>query len=164
MQVVSGGQTGDPVADILAFYIGFTDGRESVIPGLGVTGGSGSAIGGLVTALALDLVKGTGSYDNVSDAGDEATNVNPDVYDVGLQFGEPGIGDDKGDFQTVTFTLTGLALADLEDATFGLRLQSVGETGGSRDGSCKLGGEGAHLAAALDREGVGQPRRCRRTW
>ncbi len=80
---------------------------------------------------------------------DSYTNMNGEVvkesgkFDGGVQFGTQGIGED--DYQSVSFTLSTsdgspLTLADFSLQDFGVRLTSVGEEGGSRDGSLKLGG------------------------
>ncbi|MFC6585632.1 hypothetical protein [Sulfitobacter aestuariivivens] len=54
-------------------------------------------------------------------------------YDFGVAFGGPGIGKDKGDIQTTTFTLTNdagdLTLDDIAQVEFGTRITSVGELG-----------------------------------
>lgn len=78
---------------------------------------------------------------------DSYTNMNGEVikdlgkFDGGVQFGTAGIGDD--DIRSTTFTLsssdTSLSLSDFSLQDFGVRLTSVGEEDGSRDGSLKLG-------------------------
>lgn len=79
---------------------------------------------------------------------DSYTNMNGEVikdlgkFDGGVQFGTSGIGTD--DIRETSFTLSHhtatLSLADFSLQDFGVRLTSVGEEGGSRDGSLKLGG------------------------
>lgn len=76
------------------------------------------------------------------------TNVNGEVvkdlgkFDIGVQFGTAGIGED--DIRSTSFTLSSdagpLTLDDLALQDFAVRLTSVGEEGGDRDGSLKLGG------------------------
>lgn len=67
-------------------------------------------------------------------------------FDVGLEFGTPGIG--KDDIQTASFTLSNaagdLTLDDIANTLFGARLTSVGEPGGARADSVKL----THVAPA----------------
>ncbi len=62
-------------------------------------------------------------------------------YDMGIEIGTEGIG--KDDLQVYTFTLDSslrdLTLADFSLVDFGVRLTSVGDIGGTRDDSCKLG-------------------------
>lgn len=79
---------------------------------------------------------------------DNYTNMNGEViketgkFDAGVQFGSQGIGED--DIRSTSFTLSheteSLSLDDLSLQDFGIRLTSVGEEDGSRDGSLKLGG------------------------
>jgi hypothetical protein len=57
-------------------------------------------------------------------------------FDVGVEFGTPGIGRD--DIGAATFTLAGVTLAQLDDMAFGVRATSVGEC---RDDSVKLVGD-----------------------
>ncbi len=62
-------------------------------------------------------------------------------YDAGVRIGTSGIV--KDDIQTTQFLLShdslALYLEDIEGMDFGVRLTSVGEIDGSRDGSLKLG-------------------------
>ena len=63
-------------------------------------------------------------------------------YDVGVVLNGTGLGD--GDVQDISFTLdadTDLSLADVSLQDFRLRLTSVGDPDGDRDGSLKLGGD-----------------------
>lgn len=63
-----------------------------------------------------------------------------DPFDVGLEFGTRGIG--KDDVQTASFTMSNtnqdLTLDDIAQTLFGVRITSVGEIDGTRDGSAKL--------------------------
>lgn len=80
---------------------------------------------------------------------DGSNNLNGSIvneygkFDIGLEFGSQGISTD--DIQETSFVLSHdtewLTLADLELQDVGIRLMSVGEVDGSRDGSLKLGGE-----------------------
>lgn len=80
---------------------------------------------------------------------DGYNNVNGEVagdygkFDGGVQFGTQGIGTD--DIRSTSFTLShadqGLTLDDILSQDFAIRLTSVGEEGGTRDDSLKLGGE-----------------------
>ncbi len=75
-------------------------------------------------------------------------NINGEVlneygkFDGGIQFGTAGIG--KDDIQETSFVLSStdgpLTLADFLSQDMAIRLTSVGEEGGSRDDSLKLGG------------------------
>lgn len=109
----------------------------------------------LTSSLSVEGVDVTGSVfkvDGVTKV-DNYTNMNGEViqdlgrFDGGIQFGTAGIGDD--DIRTTTFTLssddTSLSLADFSLQDFGVRLTSVGEVDGSRDGSLKLGGTAPEL-------------------
>lgn len=93
------------------------------------------------TMLSMDVDEGA-----VSNLGG-GVNMNGEVikedgkYDVGVLLDKTGIG--KNDVQDITFTLDGdsdLSLADVSLQDFGLRLTSVGEPDGPREGSLKLGG------------------------
>ncbi len=86
--------------------------------------------------------------DNIKYAGSSNNNMNGRTlegggFDVGIEIGSEGIGDD--DIQTFSVTLstsdnTNLTLADFALAEFGVRITSVGTTGENRDGSNKLMG------------------------
>ena len=81
--------------------------------------------------------------DDVIDLG-QGANMHgaADPFDVGVEFGQAGIGKNKGDIQTASFTLSNLAgdltLDDIAQVEFGARLTSVGQMGGDRVGSAKL--------------------------
>lgn len=93
-----------------------------------------------LTGLKIFGVDVTSQETNTKDLG-QGNNMNGGGrgnYDVGVGFGTPGIGQD--DIQTTTFTLSAdqdLSLDDLAE-NFGVRLTSVGEEGGPRNGSLKL--------------------------
>lgn len=91
----------------------------------------------------LSLESGEASVANLGGG----INLNGEVvkdlgkFDVGIVTATTGLG--KGDLQDITFTLTAdvpLTLADVAGMDFGVRLTSVGEPDGSRDGSSKIGG------------------------
>jgi hypothetical protein len=80
---------------------------------------------------------------------DSFNNVNGEVvkedgrFDVGVQFGTQGIATD--DIQSTSFYLgtsdgSSLSIADIYNQDFAVRLTSVGEIDGSRDGSVKISG------------------------
>ncbi len=117
--------------------------------------GEGVVVDTLMTSDGTDLA--TSESVELKDVFDEEsvtkvdsyTNMNGEVvkeagkFDGGVQFGTQGIG--ENDYQSVSFTLSttdgsALSLADFSAQDFGIRLTSVGEEGGSRDGSLKLGG------------------------
>jgi hypothetical protein len=63
----------------------------------------------------------------------------PDIFDLGLEFGGPGAGQNDADFiNRTSFTIQGITLADLANQFFGLRLTS---TAPNRTGSLKLVGQ-----------------------
>ncbi|MEH6741631.1 MAG: hypothetical protein V7695_24215, partial [Sulfitobacter sp.] len=80
---------------------------------------------------------------------DGYNNVNGEVvkedgkFDVGVQFGTPGIGED--DIQSTSFTLatsggSALSITDVMGQDFAVRLTSVGEINGDRADSVKISG------------------------
>ena len=86
---------------------------------------------------------------------DGVTNVGGGVnmnglssFDVGVAFGTSGIG--KDDISSTSFVLKSsagaLSLADFANVDFGVRFTSVGEDGGSRDGSLKILGHSPDAA------------------
>ena len=102
--------------------------------------GSLSATGADVTGSVFkaNSVTKVDSYDNMNGA-----VINEfGKFDAGVQFGTAGIGSD--DIRQTSFVLSSsdgpLSLADVALQDFGARLTSVGEEGGSRNGSLKLGG------------------------
>lgn len=114
------------IADILGFYFDLTN--DSLATGLEVISGT-------------DITDKAFSANNVIDLGN-GNNMNGsiDPFDAGVQFGQNGIGNGKGDYQEVALRIShltqSLTLADL--GRIGLRLQSVGELNSNRGGSSKL--------------------------
>jgi hypothetical protein len=95
--------------------------------------------------LKLDDKAVTASYMGTADDGYDITKVGSsdnnlngtgEVFDAGLEFGTSGIG--KDDIGTVTFTINGLTLSEIDGQSFGIRATSVGT---SRTDSVKLIGE-----------------------
>ena len=96
-----------------------------------------------------DDVTGTAFKEGGVTKVDNFTNMNGEVineldrFDGGVQFGTQGISRD--DIQSTTFTISSndpeytLSLSEFSEQDFGLRLTSVGDVDGSRDGSLKLG-------------------------
>lgn len=117
---------GDQAADLRGFF--FDVSNSNVISSLVATGAG-------ITAQASgdERVVNLGGGVNMAGAGAGA-------YDFGVAFGTAGIG--KDDIRTAEFTLTSaghqLTLADVLGMNFGVRFTSVGEEGGTRDGSLKL--------------------------
>jgi VCBS repeat-containing protein len=77
----------------------------------------------------------------------------PDApFEVGIEFGTPGISGD--DIQTTTFSLSStsraLTLDDLALESIAVRQTSVGDADGSRDGSDKLYGAAPYPVNAID--------------
>ena len=85
-----------------------------------------------------NLVNDLGNGANIN--GEEPSNApvsgyeGPDIFDLGIEFGEQG----KEFINSTSFTVTGMTLDDLADQYFGLRLQSTGADG---EGSLKLVGQ-----------------------
>ncbi|MBF9029894.1 hypothetical protein HKCCE3408_05780 [Rhodobacterales bacterium HKCCE3408] len=101
-----------------------------------------------ITATALDgtVLAATADEASVSDLGG-GINMNGSAisetgkFDIGVLLDKTGLG--NGDLQEITFTLDAdaeLTLADVALQDFGVRLTSVGDPDGSRDGSLKLTG------------------------
>ena len=109
-----------PISDIRGVFFNISD--DTLLNGLTVTGEN-------VTDSAF--IAGS-----VNDLG-QGANVNPDLFDGGVEIGTPGIGAD--DFQSTTFTLSNptadLTLDEFLGQEFGLRFTSVGE---NRQDSSKL--------------------------
>lgn len=119
------------IGDLNAFFFDLADDSltESIlIEGADVTG----------VALNQDGVVKVDNYTNMN--GEVVKDLGK--FDGGVQFGTAGIGED--DIRSTSFTMSieggSLSLADLNFQDVGVRLTSVGEEGGSRDGSLKLGG------------------------
>ena len=137
----SGGQT----ADINGLFFDLPD--ESLVDGL-------MADGAEITKTVFD-------YDNVDNLGG-GVNIkgdlvnDTDLFDAGVRFGTSGMA--KDDIQFTEFTLSQeggpLTLADIAGMDFGVRLTSVGDIDGSRDGSLKLGGTAPELEP--ERPGPGE--------
>ena len=118
------------IGDLNAIFFDLFD--DSLTSGLSVTGDDVTG-----TAFKADGVTKVDNY----------TNMNGEVindlgrFDAGVQFGTSGIAND--DIRSTTFVLShdteSLSLADFSLQDFGVRLTSVGEEDGSRDGSLKLG-------------------------
>ena len=120
------------IGDLNALYLDIAD--ESLLAGMAATGDD-------VTGTVFDA-------DSVKKI-DNFTSINGEVlkdlgaFDIGVQIGTQGMA--KDDIQSTSFMLSHpdqaltLELFALQDCA--LRLTSVGEVDGSRDGSLKLGGE-----------------------
>ena len=128
----STGTTGD----LRAIY--FNNADNTNWDGLGVFADGGD-IDDLTLRQDIDAVKWVGS---------KSTNINGDVlkendgaFDTGIELGSQGISTD--DVQLVEFTLSGdgLSLESFDFGTIGLRVMSVGDVDGDRNGSLKLSGE-----------------------
>lgn len=92
----------------------------------------------------VDVAKGDavtgfqeGDLSGMSGKGFNDVNMNGtgETYDAAVAFGTAGMG--KDDYNDVTFTITGLTLADLDGLDFGIRATSTGD---DREGSVKLTG------------------------
>lgn len=118
----------------------FQVGDESLLGGLSVSGPQVSS-----SQFAVNGVTNLGHGSNLNGGG------SPCPCDVGIEFGSPGIGRD--DFQTVRFRLShasqALTADFLRDSEFGVRVTSVGDIYGSRNGSSKLVGVVPEPSSAL---------------
>jgi len=113
------------IGDIRGFFFNLAD-----FAGAGFYDGTGA-----------DLTDGDFNTSNLGGG----NNVNPlGPFDIGVEFGSPGIGSD--DIQSTTWTLFSLGGATLSESSFfeqagAVRLTSVGAAGSGRDGSSKVAGE-----------------------
>ena len=118
------------IGDLNALFFDLAD--DSLTTGLTIEGADVTE-----TALKVDGVTKLDSYTNMN--GEVVKDLGK--FDGGVQFGTQGIGED--DIRETSFILSHetetLSLADFSLQDFGVRLTSVGEEGGSRDGSLKLG-------------------------
>ena len=118
------------IGDLNAIYFDISD--DALVNGLSVTG---SDVTG--TAFKAD---GVTKIDNFTNMNGEVVN-DLGKFDGGVQFGTSGIA--KDDIRETSFILShdtmDLTLQNFSLQDFGIRLTSVGEEGGSRDGSLKLG-------------------------
>lgn len=93
----------------------------------------------------------TGSVSNLG-GGVTTSGVPDSPYEIGIEFGTPGISND--DYQTTTFTLSStsrdLSLDDIALESFTVRQTSVGEDGSSREDSDKLYGDAPYPVNAID--------------
>jgi hypothetical protein len=119
------------IADIRGIFFNILD--DSLLSGLQIVGTD-------VTASKFGpagTIKSVGSGSNNLNGG----NIS---FDAGVEIGQEGIGQGKGDIQSTIFTLShssqALTLAQFSQQNFGVRLMSVG-SGNSRGGSSKLKGQ-----------------------
>lgn len=95
-----------------------------------------------LSVMGSQVTKVASGDDSVVNLGNGVNMQGVDAFDFGVAFGTAGIG--KDDIQSTSFTLRSSAGAlDLDDfagVDFGVRFTSVGDLGGSRDGSLKLVG------------------------
>ena len=98
--------------------------------------------------LIMDGTAVTASYMGTSADGNDITKVGSsdnnlngtgEVFDAGVEIGTSGIG--KNDIGSVTFTINGLTLTEIDGLSFGIRATSVGDTLADRSDSVKLIGE-----------------------
>lgn len=115
--------SGDVEADIRSLYFHMAD--ESVLGSLSITGDD--VTGSAIQANGVNSVgNGKGNGGNVKGKGNKA-----DGYDVGVNFGTPGMGQDS--IETTSFTLASslgdLNLDILSEMGFGLRIQTTDDDG-----------------------------------
>ncbi|MBW4616982.1 MAG: hypothetical protein KME21_27815 [Desmonostoc vinosum HA7617-LM4] len=125
------------IADIRGVFFNILD--DTLLTGLQVVGTD-------VTA------KKFGPAGTVDSVGSNSNNLNgngnqKNYFDAGVEIGQEGIGQGKGDIQSTTFTLfhnsKALTLAQFSEQNFGVRLMSVG-SGNNRNGSSKLKGQASY--------------------
>ncbi|SNS60650.1 Ig-like domain-containing protein [Tropicimonas sediminicola] len=118
-------ETDGVIADLRGLFFDVDD--ETKLAGLAATGADVSEYR---TGDVIDLGHGANMRGAAS------------PFDAGVEFGQPGIGKNKGDIQSTSFVLTNeagdLTLDDIAHVNFGARLTSVGTVDGKRDGSAKL--------------------------
>ncbi|WP_370684456.1 PEP-CTERM sorting domain-containing protein [Nostoc sp. KVJ20] len=119
------------IADIRGIFFNILD--NSLLKGLQVVG--------------TDVTnKQFGPAGSVTSVGSGSNNLNGGggSFDAGVEIGQEGIGQGKGDIQSTIFTLShtsqALTLAQFSQENFGVRLMSVG-SGNNRNGSSKLKGQ-----------------------
>ena len=124
------------IGDLNAFFFDLHD--DSLTNSLSVTGDDVTN-----TAFKQDGVTKIDNYTNMN--GEIVKDLGK--FDGGIQFGSAGIGED--DIRETSFILSSdvlaLTLEDFSLQDIGIRLTSVGEEGGSRDDSLKLGGTAPEL-------------------
>jgi len=119
------------IADIRGVFFNIFD--DTLLSGLKVTGTN-------VTASKF------GPAGTINSVGGNSNNLNGGggSFDAGVEIGQEGIGQGKGDIQSTTFTLShtskALTLAQFYGQNFGVRLMSVG-SGANRNESSKLKGQ-----------------------
>ncbi|MEH2384726.1 MAG: hypothetical protein V7K14_02795 [Nostoc sp.] len=122
------------IADLRGVFFNILD--DTLLSGLQVTG----------TDITASKFGPAGTVDSV---GSSSNNLNGDgkdknFFDAGVEIGQEGIGNGKGDIQSTTFTLShnskALTLAQFSEQNFGVRLMSVG-SGSNRNESSKLKGQ-----------------------
>src|SRR4051812_25920757 len=98
------------------------------------------------TAVTASYMGTAADGDDITRVGDADVNLNGagEVFDAGVQLGTSGIARD--DIGSVTFTINGLTLSEIEGQAFGIRAMSVGATTTNRTDSVKLIG---HFAPDL---------------
>lgn len=141
-------ETGGVTGDTRAIYFNLTDDQE--ISNLAWSVDASSDVG----QADVDVVQ---SIDGVRYVEEKDTNISGTVlkendgkFDLGIEFGSSGIGQD--DVQHMEFTLSGdgLTLDDLDLSSIGFRATSVGDVDGGRNGSLKLTGEELSTVVAKD--------------
>ncbi|MBE9038213.1 hypothetical protein [aff. Roholtiella sp. LEGE 12411] len=122
------------IADIRGVFFNILN--DSLLTGLQVVGTD-------ITASKF------GAAGTINSIGSSSNNLNGGggYFDAGVEIGQEGIGNGKGDIQSTTFTLSHssqvLTLAQFSEQNFGVRLMSVG-SGNSRGGSSKLKGQATY--------------------
>lgn len=128
------------IADIRGVFFNILD--NSLLRDLKITGAN-------VTQFAA-----TGSINRLG----QGNNINPGgPFEIGVEIGQQGLGGGD-DIQSTMFTVAhssqALTLAQFSNQSFGLRLQSVGLPGSSREGSSKLGGKAPGSSQAVPEPGT----------
>lgn len=142
------------VGDLRGFFFDLPNAQEGALAGMTATNQVKNPDGGGTGTVAQTGVTAVVGNDSVMSAGGNSNNMNGlnsggDGYDFGLEIGSEGIGKNGDDVRAFSFTLdatNNLTLADFANATFGVRVMSVGQDidgNGSidtaRNGSSKIG-------------------------
>lgn len=129
----------DGFADLRGFFFDYTG--ESLTGDVNsvASDSDGSAVSGVTASYLGTAADG----DDITKVGSNDNNMNGtgDTFDAGLMFGLSGGMSASGvndDVQTITFTIAGLALNEIDGQSFGIRALSVGDTEAYRTDSVKL--------------------------
>lgn len=119
------------IADLRGVFFNIAD--DSLLSGLSISGSN-------ITQVVIEA----GSVNDLKGGNNLKGGGTPNLFDVGLEIGTPGIGSD--DIRSTVFTLshnsTALSLDQFTNQSFGVRMTSVGA---DRQGSSKLTGVSPYM-------------------